>query len=699
MTASSADSAGWSDSYPAAPSEEEMAEQEAILAEEIAAGVFEPPPWDEIDRMVVDPDTGPPEGDDWWLGALATPARDAILDAREAAKDTKFDELFPTGIFDHDGQGPGGPGFSSGSVLDGLEPGSVLSGALDDAWQAGLAGLSDDEVAGVTLAGGRQESQGAALRLAGTAELARRREASGDWQVIEHVDSEVAALLTLSRRSAANLVEFATSLARLPATMAALYAGRIDRERADVIAYETALLDDALATAVEQLVIEDAPSLTKGKLRERVRRAVLAADPDAARRRAEAAAKDARVELINERAGTAGLAGRDLPVAATLAADQRIDAWARQLKACGVKARLTQLRAAVFLSLLTGHDPLTFLPPADAEQKPPAAQDGGPGDGTGSGPEAPGPEAPGPEAPGPVGLRGSVHLTLTLAAWLGITKSPGDIAGFGPATAETCRQLADLIAQDPSSRWCLTLTDAAGHAVGHGCAHRPPPSDKDTGPPGRPNPPPGGTDKTPGGVNGPTRPSGAPNGSTGEPKAPPGKPDGPTDERDGPPGEPEEPPDGPEGPPSGIPGPPDGTPRPPGRSPGPAGGMAVRADAILRWLGRMKVGPVEAGNCSHAREVPGYRMPESLHHIVKTRQRTCSAPWCNRPAMRCDDDHTLPYDQGGRSCECNVAPLCRKCHQAKQAQGWRLIQPSPGVLVWELPHGRRYPVTPGIYPV
>src|SRR5487761_1571351 len=241
----------------------------------------------------------------------------------------------------------------------------------------------------------------------------RRREASGDWQVIEHVDSEVAALLTLSRRSAANLVEFATSLARLPATMAALYAGRIDRERADVIAYETALLDDALATAVEQLVIEDAPSLTKGKLGERVRRAVLAADPDAARRRAEAAAKDARVELINERAGTAGLAGRDLPVAATLAADQRIDAWARQLKACGVKARLTQLRAAVFLSLLTGHDPLTFLPPADAEQKPPAAQDGGPGDGTGSG----------PEAPGPVGLRGSVHLTLTLAAWLGITKS------------------------------------------------------------------------------------------------------------------------------------------------------------------------------------------------------------------------------------------------------------------------------------
>ena len=269
----------------------------------------------------------------------------------------------------------------------------MLAGALDDAWQAGLAGLSDDEVAGVTLAGRRQESQGAALRLAGTAELARRREASGDRQVIEHVDSEIAALLTLSRRSADNVLEFATSLARLPATMAALYAGRIDRERADVIAYETALLDDALATAVEQLVIDDAPRLTTGKLRERVRRAVLAADPDAARRRAEAAAKDARVELINERAGTAGLAGRDLPVAATLAADQRVDAWARQLKADGVKARLTQLRAAVFLGLLTGHDPLAFLPPADlppadAGQEPPTARDGAPA----AGPSPAGPD-------------------------------------------------------------------------------------------------------------------------------------------------------------------------------------------------------------------------------------------------------------------------------------------------------------------
>jgi hypothetical protein len=105
------------------------------------------------------------------------------------------------------------------------------------------------------------------------------------------------------------------------------------------------------------------------------------------------------------------------------------------------------------------------------------------------------------------------------------------------------------------------------------------------------------------------------------------------------------------------------------------------------------------GTGEQAGEVAGYRIPYSLHHVVKTRQRTCSFPGCRRAARRCHDDHTLPHDQGGRSCECNLAPLCMRHHQAKQSRGWRLDQPAPGVLVWQLPHGRRYTVTPGLYPI
>ncbi|HEY1918341.1 MAG TPA: hypothetical protein VGH27_22420 [Streptosporangiaceae bacterium] len=52
----------------------------------------------------------------------------------------------------HDHGGPGGPGFVSGSVLDTLPPGPGLAAALDDTFAQGLAGVSDDQLAGMILA-------------------------------------------------------------------------------------------------------------------------------------------------------------------------------------------------------------------------------------------------------------------------------------------------------------------------------------------------------------------------------------------------------------------------------------------------------------------------------------------------------------------------------------------------------------------
>ena len=52
----------------------------------------------------------------------------------------------------------------------------------------------------------------------------------------------------------------------------------------------------------------------------------------------------------------------------------------------------------------------------------------------------------------------------------------------------------------------------------------------------------------------------------------------------------------------------------------------------------------------------------------------------------------MPYDQGGKTCLCNLAPLCRRHHRAKQARGWALKQVSPGVLAWTTPSGRHYVV-------
>jgi len=117
------------------------------------------------------------------------------------------------------------------------------------------------------------------------------------------------------------------------------------------------------------------------------------------------------------------------------------------------------------------------------------------------------------------------------------------------------------------------------------------------------------------------------------------------------------------------------------------------------WLATVKVTPIETGTCSHRRESAGYQPSDSLRHIIKIRSPRCGFPGCRRPAMRCDDDHTIPYDRGGRTCECNLYPLCRRHHQTKQAAGWHLSQPEPGTLIWTTPSGRQYPTVVEPYPV
>ncbi|MCW2944038.1 MAG: endonuclease [Actinoallomurus sp.] len=92
-----------------------------------------------------------------------------------------------------------------------------------------------------------------------------------------------------------------------------------------------------------------------------------------------------------------------------------------------------------------------------------------------------------------------------------------------------------------------------------------------------------------------------------------------------------------------------------------------------------------------------YRPSGTLRHLIETRDRTCRFPGCRRPAPRCDLDHTRPFHDGGPTCACNLAPLCRKHHRLKQTQGWKLTQPLPGQLIWVTPSGSRYPVAPDPY--
>jgi hypothetical protein len=131
----------------------------------------------------------------------------------------------------------------------------------------------------------------------------------------------------------------------------------------------------------------------------------------------------------------------------------------------------------------------------------------------------------------------------------------------------------------------------------------------------------------------------------------------------------------------------------PRRSTGPPDPGPVRD-----WLAGLRMTYLESGSCTHQRESPRYRPSPSLRHLVTIRQRTCAEPGCQRPAHRTDLDHTQAYARGGRTCECNLAPLCRHGHRAKQVPGWRLDQPEPGLMIWTLPSGRRYITRPDPYP-
>src|ERR1700761_4951245 len=127
--------------------------------------------------------------------------------------------------------------------------------------------------------------------------------------------------------------------------------------------------------------------------------------------------------------------------------------------------------------------------------------------------------------------------------------------------------------------------------------------------------------------------------------------------------------------------------------PGPGAWQKLTAEGVM-----VSITPLARGSCDHRHQEPGYQPSRRLQHLIRARNRTCSAPGCQQPAARCDLDHTIPYDHGGRTCECDLAPLCRHHHRCKQAGGWRLDQPAPGIMTWTTPSGRHYVTVPDAYP-
>ena len=124
--------------------------------------------------------------------------------------------------------------------------------------------------------------------------------------------------------------------------------------------------------------------------------------------------------------------------------------------------------------------------------------------------------------------------------------------------------------------------------------------------------------------------------------------------------------------------------------------LNAQARTFIQRLG-VTITPLAAGTCDHRNQEPGYTLSPRLRHLIAARTVYCCAPGCRRPAARCDFDHTIAYQAGGRSCECNVRPLCRRHHRCKQAPGWAARQPEPGTMIWTTPAGRTYTTGPTTY--
>jgi hypothetical protein len=566
---------------------------------------------------------------------------------------------------------------------------------------ARLAHCDDSTLIGLIRGWRKQASLAAAAEHAAVAELASRRQAeakeAGEWDssAFSAADTEIAAALTLTSRGASDLIDRAMALRDLPATEAALAAGRIDMPKALVVITGLAGQDPALAGRIEAEVIGRAPAQTTGQLRAALNRALLAADPDAAERRREAEEKQACVERAPEPGGvTASLAGRHLPVTATVAAWNRITALARQLQANGAPGTLDQLRVHVYLALLSGqattpvrdtgttadpdadkapaagpaqHDPADPTHGSQADRADPASPaQGGPPDPARHAATDPARNDPAdPAQGGPAGPSGTGK---TRPGGMGLARpgGPGPVADHptaGPAGRTTQDQV--LVPTGPEGltgtvnltvplSTLLRLTDSPGDLGGFGpiTAH----TAREIAA--------GALDAaavrwclT---VTGETGQAIAHGCATRTPAAP-ARAAPSTHLASGPPGS------------SAVPG-------------------------ISGWTFSMKITALAGSDCGHQRESAHYRPPPSLWHLIQIRNPRCTAPGCRMPAARCDDDHTLAFDQGGRTCECNLGPLCRHHHRVKQSQGWRLEQPEPGIYAWVTPAGWTYITGPESYP-
>ena len=542
-------------------------------------------------------------------------------------------------------------GFAQNGQADTMAPGPLLGTVLhtvigEDG--VGLPGVSDDQLIGVLSGGRRMEAWAAWVQLAAMRELARRRPAvepgdTGRAGFSDFAADELMGEFHLTCEAATAQIGYACTVAdRLPRTFAALAAGQIHPVAVKIIEDETRYLSPKHAAKADQVLAELAQSKSFGRLRYAAHRLVLKLDPDYAKLRKDEDRKYAHVRRFREHSGNAGMVAHEMPPDEVLASWQHVEQRALDLRAAGMPGTLQELRVRAYLDLLQETDSR----PAPGHPGGPDGSDGPGGSDAPGGSGSPGGSG-GPGGPGGAGGSDGPEPPAS---------DPGGVCGSARHDPEP--SVAALVTITVPLETLEGMSEIPGEVGSFGLIDAPDARALVAAAAKHPRTRwcitalnPDGTAAAHGCASGRHPPPGRANLTVTS---------SPTLGPDPPPG--------------------------------------TRPQDYVRSLG-IRLVPIARGPCDHAQAETGYRPSRKLQHLVRARSARCTAPGCGRPAARCDLDHTTAWDQGGRTCECNLAPLCRHHHRCKQAQGWHLDQPEPGILKWRTPSGRTYTTTPAEYPV
>jgi hypothetical protein len=315
---------------------------------------------------------------------------------------------------------------------------------------------------------------------------------------------EIRAALAWTRRAADREHDFAETLVlRMPAVFTALDTGRICRSKAWVFADLCAGLTPEQAGVVCARLLPKATRLTTGELAARIKKMAIALDPEWAARRYATAVRERNVIGYLNDDGTATVTGSALPIDEAAAACAHVEELARAAKRAGHPGRIGPLRADLYLGLLDGRwqhytrdqiiaDLLTrasSATEADPDNRGDPTEQPASGDDLASG-AAPAESTSNGHTPAERDDHGDceetcrddasaaqptrrvgVELRVGLSTLLGRDRHPGEVAGWGPVTAEVARTV--MIAQR-AAEWRYALTDEAGQLLLAGITRRRP---------------------------------------------------------------------------------------------------------------------------------------------------------------------------------------------------------------------------------